>query len=60
LYQIGLQQVTDFTIFEPGCGFKATIVRPKVSGHIGVGDADIFGSNQHVPLLDVPIPWEET
>jgi hypothetical protein len=33
---------------------KFTIRRPRSSG--GPGDADVFGSQQYAPLLDVVIP----
>ncbi|KAI9736395.1 MAG: hypothetical protein M1818_006128 [Claussenomyces sp. TS43310] len=36
--------------------FKATVKRPAVSG--GFGDPDVYGSEQHIPLMNLvqPIP----
>jgi hypothetical protein len=59
LYRISLEDVTDFAVFEAGYAFKATIMRPLRSEYEGIGESDLFGSNQHIPLLSVPIPWPE-
>lgn len=59
LYRVSPSEVTDFTVFDPGCAFKATIVRPLRNEYEGIGEADVFGSNQHIPLLTVPIPMRE-
>lgn len=56
LYHIPVEDVTDFIEFDPGMAFKATIVRPVVQG--SVGDTDIYGAQQHAPLLTIEIPWE--
>lgn len=42
-------------IFDAGMAFKFTIRRPKVQGE--PGDSDIYGAQQHGPLLFIPIPW---
>jgi hypothetical protein len=59
LYRVSLDEVTDFTVFEAGCAFKATIIRPLRSEYEGIGETDVFGSNQHIPLLFVQIPLPE-
>ncbi len=56
LYHIPVEQVTDFVEFDPARAIKATIVRPVGSG--GVGDTDIYGAQQHAPLLTIEIPWD--
>jgi len=56
LYGIPVENVTDFIEFDTGMAFKATIVRPIAQGN--VGDADIYGAQQHAPLLTIEIPWE--
>ena len=56
LYHIPVEGVTDFIEFDSGMAFKATIVRPIAQG--SVGDADIYGAQQHAPLLTIEIPWE--
>ena len=43
-----------FTEYPAGYAFKATIPRRIPSGD--VGDTDIYGAQQHAPLLDVEIP----
>ena len=50
LYQVELEDV----FFAPAWAFKATIVRKISSGT--VGDFDVFGAQQHAPLLDLEIP----
>ena len=43
-----------FTPFPAGNAFKATLPRLVSSGD--VGDTDVYGAQQHAPLLDVEIP----
>ena len=43
-----------FTEYPVGYAFKATIPRLKSAGD--VGDTDVYGAQQHAPLLDVEIP----
>jgi hypothetical protein len=54
LYQIPAERVTTFVCFDPGRAIKATLVRPVSSG--SVGDGDVYGAQQHAPLLDIRIP----
>jgi hypothetical protein len=56
LYRIPADQVLSARFFDPALAFKATIVRPVASGT--VGDSDVFGAQQHAPLLEVAVPWE--
>ncbi|GAA4339771.1 DUF4387 domain-containing protein [Pigmentiphaga soli] len=44
-----------FSAYRPALAFKATIPRRIASGDIG--DTDVYGAQQHAPLLDVEIPW---
>ena len=53
LYGISENQVL-FTPYPAGNAFKATIPRRIPSGD--VGDTDIYGAQQHAPLLDVDVP----
>ena len=53
LYDVSENQVL-FTPYPAGNAFKATIPRRMPSGD--VGDTDIYGAQQHAPLLDVEIP----
>lgn len=43
-----------FTPYPAGNAFKATLPRLLASGD--VGDTDVYGAQQHAPLLDVEIP----
>jgi len=43
-----------FTVYDAGYAFKATIPRRIPSGDLG--DTDVYGAQQHAPLLDVEIP----
>ena len=53
LYRVPVASVV-FTEFPPAHAYKATIERRIVSG--AVGDTDVYGAQQHAPLLDVEIP----
>lgn len=53
LYSVRPEDV-EFVVYEPGQTFKFTIPRPVPSGEIG--DPDVFGAQQHVPLLGIEIP----
>lgn len=57
LYRMAANAPVQIAVFKPGLGIKVTIPRPIPSGgHDGVGEADLFGSNQHMLLLDVVVP----
>jgi hypothetical protein len=43
-----------FTIYDAGLAFKATVPRRIPAGDLG--DTDVYGAQQHAPLLDVDIP----
>ncbi len=49
LYGIALDQVISVITFDPALAIKATIIRPMGSGD--VGDRDIYGAQQHAPLM---------
>ena len=53
LYNVDAADVL-FTPYPPGLAFKATVPRHVPSGD--VGDTDVYGAQQHAPLLDVDIP----
>ena len=53
LYKVPVESVV-FTEFPPAFAYKATIERRIPSG--AVGDTDVYGAQQHAPLLDVEIP----
>lgn len=47
-------RISDHVEFDPALAIKFTIYRRITSG--SPGDADIFGSQQYGPLLDVLVP----
>ena len=54
LYGIPESDVIALVYFDPAKAVKATIVRPLVSG--GAGETDVYGAQQHSPLLGVVCP----
>jgi len=54
LFGIPDSRITDYVEFDPALAIKFTILRSLTSGN--PGDADIFGSQQYGPLLQVPVP----
>ncbi|MCJ1223529.1 hypothetical protein MMC12_000171 [Toensbergia leucococca] len=54
LYQVPDEEVIACLFWDPARAFKATIKRPFVEGQFG--EADIHGSQQHVPLIFLLLP----
>jgi len=57
LYHVPVEKVLHFVEFDPANAIKATIIRPVDSGSIG--ETDVYGAQQHAPLLEIKIPYEE-
>jgi hypothetical protein len=55
LYRVRTQDVL-FTEYPPALAWKATLPRRIPSG--AVGDTDIYGAQQHAPLLDIEVPLD--
>jgi hypothetical protein len=53
LYGVNEEDVL-FTVYDAALAFKATLPRLVPAGDIG--DTDVYGAQQHAPLLDVDIP----
>ena len=53
LYNVPVEDIL-FTVYEPGLAFKATLPRLVSAGDLG--DTDVYGAQQHGPLIDVEIP----
>lgn len=53
LYNVHPDEVV-FTVYDAGLAFKATLPRLIPAGD--VGDSDVYGAQQHAPLLDVEVP----
>lgn len=56
LYRIPVEKVLKLVHYDPAFAVKATLVRPVVSG--AVGETDVYGAQQHAPLLDLELPEE--
>lgn len=54
LFGIDPARITDFVMFDAAAAIKFTILRERPSG--SPGDADMFGSQQYAPLLDLEVP----
>ncbi|KAK5956201.1 hypothetical protein OHC33_002775 [Knufia fluminis] len=55
LYHIADEDVIASLFWDQAMAYKATIRRPAVSG--GFGETDTHGSQQHVPLLYIKMPF---
>jgi hypothetical protein len=56
IFGVEQAQLTDHVEFDPALAIKFTMYRRLTSG--SPGDADIFGSQQYGPLLDVEVPGD--
>lgn len=54
LYGIPVENITDFAFFDAALGVKITYLRSIASGT--VGDRDVYGAQQHAPLMTIDIP----
>ncbi len=54
-YGLSEEAITSAFVFEPGLALKFTFRRPWVQGSLG--ESDMYGAQQHAPLLDIRIPW---
>ena len=54
LYAIELADVLSVVEFEPALAIKITIKRTRSSG--AFGETDVYGAQQHAPLLSLWIP----
>lgn len=46
--------ITNIVYFDPAWAVKITMIRPVASG--AIGDTDVYGAQQHAPLLGLRIP----
>lgn len=56
IFGIPENRLSDYVEFDPALAIKFTMIRTLPSG--SVGDADIFGSQQYGPLLDIAVPMD--
>jgi hypothetical protein len=55
LYKIPVERVIASVFFDQARAYKATIIRPAVSG--GFAETDTHGSQQHIPLMYLSLPF---
>jgi hypothetical protein len=53
LFRVPVTDVVDVVGFEPANAIKITLNRPVVSGSLR--DTDVYGAQQHIPLLGVEV-----
>jgi hypothetical protein len=53
LYKVPVNQVLEIVFYDPGQAVKIVLIRQKVAG--APGDGDIYGCQQHVPLLSLQL-----
>lgn len=54
LYGLPVEAITECVCFDAALGIKVTMLRQVSSGT--VGDRDVYGAQQHAPLMDIEIP----
>jgi hypothetical protein len=54
LYGVPVERISDFVEYDPAYAIKFTMYRKVPSG--SPGEADVFGSQQYPPLLDLEVP----
>jgi Domain of unknown function (DUF4387) len=55
-YNINTNDIHHFVYFEPALGIKITMAREISSGT--AGDRDVYGAQQHAPLMNIEIDGE--
>lgn len=55
LYGVPESDIITAIYFDPACAFKATMRRKVPCGDFG--EKDIYGAQQHAPLLDLAVQW---
>jgi hypothetical protein len=56
LYGVPSGEVLSVHEFDAGLAIKFTLRRPIPQG--APGDSDVYGCQQHAPLLDLEVPWD--
>ena len=54
LYHLAPERILEFVRYDAALGIKITYLRDVPSGT--VGDRDVYGAQQHAPLMDIDIP----
>ena len=53
LYHVGEAHILELVAFDPAAAIKITMRRPRTAGDIG--ETDVYGAQQHAPLLGLVI-----
>ncbi len=54
LYEVPLDRISHFFVFEPANAFKFSIARVRPAG--GPEESDVFGCQQYGPLFELEVP----
>ena len=54
LFGVAQSQVSSLYVLPEGLAIKITLLRPKAQ--CASGESDVYGCQQHVPLMSLPIP----
>lgn len=54
LYRLAPEKIVEFVCYDAALGIKITYLRDTASGT--VGDRDVYGAQQHAPLMEILIP----
>ena len=57
IYNIPAGDILDIIEFDPAGAIKITVKRPLISGDIG--ETDVYGAQQHAPLLGLELEIDE-
>ena len=55
VYSVPVEDISVVEFYDSALAFKITMKRIVASGDIG--DTDVFGAQQHAPLMNVEIDW---
>lgn len=55
LYNVSVDDIIAFVYFDAANAIKATLPRARSQGSIG--ETDMHAAQQHVPLMNIMIPW---
>ena len=53
-FGIDRAQVSSIHVLPEGLAIKITLLRPRAQ--CAAGETDVYGCQQHVPLMDLPVP----
>ena len=57
IYKLSEDEITELVYFDQACGIKVTFNRRISSGTCG--DRDVYGAQQHAPLMAIALEEEE-